>query len=64
MNIDMKSILATGERVTIECKKAQNSVPNSLCDTYSAFANTYGGAILLGVVAHTEEKIIPSGLES
>ena len=56
MNIDIKSILATGERVTLECKKAQHSVPNSLWDTYSAFANTYGGTILLGVVEHTEEK--------
>ena len=56
MNIDIKSILASGERVTLECKKAQNSVPNSLWDTYSAFANTYGGTILLGVVEHTEEK--------
>ena len=41
MNIDIKSILATGERVTLECKKAQQSVPNSLWDTYSAVANTY-----------------------
>ena len=46
MNIDIKSILATGERVTLECKKAQHSVPNSLWDTYSAFANTYGGTNL------------------
>ena len=33
MNIDIKSILASGERVTLECKKAQNSVHNSLWDT-------------------------------
>lgn len=56
MNINLKSILATGERVTLECKKAQRNVPYSLWDTYSAFANTYGGTILLGVVEHTEEK--------
>ena len=56
MNIDIKNILASGERVTLECKKAQHSVPNSLWDTYSAFANTYGGTILLGVVEHTEDK--------
>ena len=56
MNINIKSIMATGERVTLECKKAQNSIPNSLWDTYSAFANTYGGTILLGVVEHTDEK--------
>ena len=41
MNIDIKSILETGERVTLECKKAQHSVPNSLWDTYPAFANTH-----------------------
>lgn len=58
MNIDIKSILATGEWVTLECKKAQNSVPNSLWDSYSAFANTYGGTILLGVAEHTYTKFI------
>lgn len=49
-------LLSHGERVTLECKKAQHSVPNSLWDTYSAFANTYGGTILLGVVEHMEEQ--------
>ena len=58
MNIDIKSILASGERVTLECKKAQHSVPNSLWDTYSAFSNTYGGTIMLGVVDHTDTKFI------
>ena len=53
---DIKNILTSGERVTLECKKAQRSVPNSLWDTYSAFANTYGGTILLGIVEHTEEQ--------
>ena len=42
--------------MTLECKKAQRSVPNSLWDTYSAFANTYGGTILLGVVEHLDEQ--------
>lgn len=45
----LQDIISEGERVTLECKKAQRSVPNSLWDTYSAFANTYGGTILLGV---------------
>lgn len=42
----IKSILSQGERVTLECKKATRGVPNSLWDTYSAFANTYGGTIV------------------
>ena len=49
-------LLSHGERVTLECKKAQRSVPNSLWETYSAFANTYGGTILLGVVEHMDKQ--------
>ena len=48
-------LLSEGERVTLECKKATKGVPSSLWDTYSAFANTYGGTILLGVVGHMNE---------
>lgn len=50
--------LQKGERVTLECKKAQSSVPNSVWESYSAFANTYGGLILLGVFEDTNEKDI------
>ena len=56
MNKNISAIISKGERVTLECKKAQRSVPNSLWDTYSAFANTYGGTIMLGVVEHMEEQ--------
>lgn len=56
MNIEIKGVLVKGERITLECKKAQHSVPNSLWETYSAFANTNGGTILLGIVEHMEEK--------
>lgn len=44
-NIDIFNILSGGERVTLECKKATKGVPVSLWDTYSAFANTYGGIV-------------------
>ena len=56
MEQDVHKLHAEGERVTLECKKAQNNVPNSVWDTYSAFANTYGGTILLGVFEDTTEK--------
>ena len=52
----LQEIISEGERVTLECKKAQRSVPNSLWDTYSAFANTYGGTILLGVYENMTEN--------
>lgn len=55
MDIDIRSILQDGERVALECKSAQKGIPNSMWETYSAFANTYGGTILLGVVEHLDE---------
>lgn len=54
--LNIKGIFLKGERVTLECKKAQRSIPNSVWDTYSAFANTYGGTILLGVAENIEER--------
>ena len=49
-------LLRYGERLTLECKKAENHVPNSVWETYSAFANTVGGTILFGVEEHPKEK--------
>ena len=52
----IKETLLKGERVTVECKKAKAEVPKSVWQTDSAFANTIGGVILLGVDENLQEK--------
>lgn len=48
--------LKYGERINLECKKAEEKVPNAVWETYSSFANTDGGLILLGVEEHLREN--------
>lgn len=49
-------LLKYGEHLTLECKKAESTLPNSVWETYSAFANTVGGIILFGIEEHRKEK--------
>ena len=55
---DIMQLLLQGERITVECKRATTNVPDNVWDTYSAFANTYGGTILPDFVNASPESRI------
>ena len=46
-----------------EAKLAKGGLPNSLWDTYSSFANTDGGLILLGVKENRDHSFVVEGLD-
>ncbi len=50
----IERLVKQGEVVHTECKDASGGLPDALWESYSSFANTDGGVILLGVkeVAH------------
>ena len=46
---DLKDELQNGEKFDFECKESESVVPKSVYESYSSFANTNGGVIVLGV---------------
>ena len=53
---DIYDLLRQGENISVEMKKCSDKLPRSVWETYSAFANSRGGVILLGVTEHKDSS--------
>ena len=62
--LDFANLEIYRENNRIEAKKAQGGLPHSTWETYSAFANSFGGILLLGVVEGADKRFVSVPLPS
>ena len=63
-NFDLSQFDSYREDNCLEVKKATEKLPDSLWETYSSFANTNGGCIILGVIERKDKSWETTGLKN
>ena len=61
---ELKKLIKTGENGVVEFKRGRGGVPGDFWPSYSAFANTDGGVILLGVKEENGVRVVEGGERS
>ena len=61
---ELKKLIKTGENGVVEFKRGRGGVPGDFWPSYSAFANTDGGVIVLGVKEENGVRVVEGGERS